>query len=113
MVKGDEEKIAEEFRLVGANDEAFKATMVEISPKKESSIAIIGLGGIGLSALMATKVLNCDPVIAIDISEEKLEMAKLFGASHTINSSKEDVFKRILDITNSLGVDYSIEAAGL
>jgi S-(hydroxymethyl)glutathione dehydrogenase / alcohol dehydrogenase len=84
----------------------------EISPKKGSSIAIIGLGGIGLSALMATKVLNCDPVIAIDISEEKLEMAVLFGASHTINSSNEDVIQRVFEITNGLGVDFSIEAAG-
>jgi len=84
----------------------------EISPKKDSSIAIVGLGGIGLSALMATKVLNCYPVIAIDISEDKLEIAKTFGATHTINASKENVYKRVLDITNGEGVDFSIEAAG-
>jgi S-(hydroxymethyl)glutathione dehydrogenase/alcohol dehydrogenase len=84
----------------------------EISPSKGSSIAIFGLGGIGLSALMAIKSLDCYPVIAIDISEEKLEMAKSFGASHFINSTKEDVFQKVLDITNSVGVDYSIEAAG-
>jgi S-(hydroxymethyl)glutathione dehydrogenase / alcohol dehydrogenase len=84
----------------------------EISANDGDSIAIIGLGGIGLSALMATKVLNFRSVIAIDISDEKLETAKLFGASHTINSLTEDVNQRVLDITDCNGVDYSIEAAG-
>ena len=84
----------------------------EISPKKDSSIAIVGLGGIGLSALMATKVLNCYPVIAIDISEDKLEIAKTFGATHAVNASKENVHQRVLDISNGEGVDFSIEASG-
>ena len=84
----------------------------EISPEKGSSIAVIGLGGVGLSSLMALKTLECNPVIAVDISEEKLLMASKFGATHVINSSEEDVVEKIMKITNGKGVDYSIEAAG-
>ena len=85
----------------------------EIKPEKNSVIAIFGLGGIGLSALMATKVLSCSTIIAIDVEENKLELAKEFGASHTINSLNCNVEQEILNITNNLGVDYSVECSGL
>ena len=84
----------------------------EINPKKKSSIAIVGLGGVGLSSLMAVKTLDCDPVIAIDISDDKLDMATRFGATHVINSSENDAISIVMDITEGKGVDYSIEAAG-
>tara|TARA_Y100000746_G_scaffold90427_1_gene76711 strand:- start:2425 stop:3477 length:1053 start_codon:yes stop_codon:yes gene_type:complete len=84
----------------------------EIHPKKKSSMAIVGLGGVGLSALMSIKTLDCDPVIAIDISNDKLDMARRFGATHTINSSENDVISVVMDITKGKGVDHSIEAAG-
>ena len=75
-------------------------------------MAIVGLGGVGLSALMSIKTLDCDPVIAIDISNDKLDMARRFGATHTINSSENDVISVVMDITKGKGVDHSIEAAG-
>jgi S-(hydroxymethyl)glutathione dehydrogenase / alcohol dehydrogenase len=84
----------------------------EIKPKKNSSIALIGLGGIGLSALMATKAFECEKVIAVDVDDEKLNLAKEFGASHTINASTEDVLKEIQNITDGKGVDYSVDAGG-
>ena len=84
----------------------------EIKPKKKSTIAFIGLGAIGLSSLMATKIYNCKNIIAIDVSQKKLDLAKKFGATHTINSSNENTFDRINHITNGIGVDYSVEAAG-
>jgi S-(hydroxymethyl)glutathione dehydrogenase/alcohol dehydrogenase len=84
----------------------------EIQPKKNSSIAIIGLGGIGLSALMAAQVKKFDKVIAIDISPAKLKIAEKFGATHIINSSNDNVYEKILEITDGAGVDFSVEAAG-
>lgn len=84
-----------------------------IQPPKGSNIAIFGLGGVGMSALIATNIYECNHVIAIDVEDEKLELAKLFGASITINSSKQDVSKEIMDITNHAGVDFSVESAGL
>ena len=84
----------------------------EIKPSRGSSIAIIGLGGIGLSALMACQVFDCNPVIAVDLSSEKLELARRFGATHIIDARNQDPVKEVLKITDGKGVDYSVEAAG-
>jgi len=85
----------------------------EIKPKKNTSIAIFGLGGIGLSALMATKLYDLDKVIAIDIEDKKLNLALEFGATHTINSKTQNVEEKLNKLTNNQGLDYSVEATGL
>ena len=87
--------------------------MNEIQPEKGSTIAFFGLGGVGISALVATGLFECDKVIAVDIEKEKLELAKEFGATHTIDSLTENPVERIEEITDGKGVDYSIEAAGI
>ena len=84
----------------------------QIKPLKDTSIAFVGMGGIGLSGLMATKAFECKNIIAVDISDEKLNLAKEFGATHTINSSNTNVLKEIDNITNGVGVDYSMDAGG-
>ena len=84
-----------------------------IKPGKNSSLAIFGLGGIGLSALMAACLYNCQTLIAVDIEQDKLNLAREFGATHLINSSNENPVERIKEITRGQGVDYSIEAAGV
>ena len=63
----------------------------EIKPKENTTIAIFGLGGIGLSALMATKLYNFEKIIAIDVEEKKLQLAIDFGATHIINSKKQNI----------------------
>ena len=86
----------------------------EIHLQKENSIAIFGIGGIGLSALMAARLSECrPPVIAVDIEDEKLNLAMEFGATHVVNSRKKNPVQTIKQITNGTGVDYSIEAAGI
>ena len=85
----------------------------EIKPKNNTSIAIFGLGGIGLSSLMATKLFNFEKIIAIDIEDKKLELAKEFGATHVINSKTQDVSKMIQKLTSNQGLDYAVEATGL
>ena len=62
----------------------------DIKPAKGSNIAIFGLGGIGMSALIALNLFNCKKIIAIDVSETKLKLAKSLGATHTINSNVQD-----------------------
>ena len=84
-----------------------------IHPKQSDSIAIFGVGGIGLSALMATQLYNCSEVIAVDVEESKLNLAKDFGATHIIDSAVEDPVEKIFKITGGKGVDFAIEAAGL
>jgi len=87
--------------------------MNELKPVNNSTIAIFGLGGIGMSALIATKLFKLKKIIVIDISEKKLKLAKSFGATHIINSLKNDPVETIKLITKNFdGVDYAIEASG-
>ena len=83
-----------------------------VRPNKGSSIAIFGLGGIGLSALMALVLFECEIVIAVDISDDRLKLAEEFGATHTINAAECDPVQAIRDLTDGRGTDYTVEAAG-
>lgn len=85
----------------------------DLKPINGSSVSIFGLGGIGMSALMATMLFQCKKVIAVDVSNDKLDMAKSFGATHTINAREIDPVAEIRNITNDEGVDYAVEASGL
>ncbi|MBI1870532.1 MAG: zinc-binding dehydrogenase [Chlamydiae bacterium] len=76
------------------------------------SVAIFGIGGVGLSALMAASFVKAHKIIAVDIFDHKLKQAKQLGATHTINGMSCDVAIEILNMTNGLGVDYAIEASG-
>jgi len=84
-----------------------------IEPEPGSTIAFFGLGGIGLSALIAAGLYQCSMVIGIDVEDDKLELAKSFGATHLINSSREEPKPAIEKLTEGRGVDYAVEAAGL
>ncbi|MCX5751945.1 MAG: zinc-binding dehydrogenase [Candidatus Saganbacteria bacterium] len=81
--------------------------------KQGESIAVFGVGGIGLSAIHAAAICGASIIIAIDVSEAKLEQAKQLGATHLINVASMDVVKAIKQLTNDKGVDYAIESAGL
>lgn len=84
----------------------------DLRPAPGSTIAVFGLGGIGMSALMATMLFECAKVIAVDVSADKLALARSFGATHTINATEVDPVSEIRVLTNDLGVDYSVEASG-
>lgn len=84
----------------------------DLQPAPGSTLAVFGLGGIGLSALMATMLYQCEKVIAVDVSQEKLALAKSFGATHVINACVSDPVDEIRMITNGIGVDYAVEASG-
>jgi len=84
----------------------------DLQPIAGSSVAVFGLGGIGMSALMATMLFQCEKVIAIDVSSDKLALARSFGATHTIDASASDPVTEIRALTCGLGVDYAVEASG-
>ena len=67
------------------------------------SVAIFGVGGVGLSAVVAASNLGADPIIAVDLDDEKLEFAKKFGATHTINASQQDPVEAIKAMTKRPG----------
>jgi S-(hydroxymethyl)glutathione dehydrogenase / alcohol dehydrogenase len=77
-----------------------------------SSVLVIGCGGVGLNAVQGAMLSGAGLIIAADILDNKLEMAKSFGATHTINTAKEDAVKRVKEIAG-LGVDYSFDAVSI
>ncbi|MED5579369.1 MAG: Zn-dependent alcohol dehydrogenase [Nitrospinota bacterium] len=77
------------------------------------SVAVFGAGGVGLNAIQGAAIMGADPIIAIDLFQNKLEFAKIFGATHTVNSSDENPEERILEITNGHGVHYAFEMIGV
>jgi S-(hydroxymethyl)glutathione dehydrogenase/alcohol dehydrogenase len=82
-------------------------------PKPEESILVWGVGGVGLSAVMGANVCGCKTIIAVDTHENKLELARDFGATHLVNAQLEDPRKRIGEIVGPDGVNFAVEAAGL
>lgn len=77
-----------------------------------ASLAIFGVGGIGLSALLAARLRDARPLIAVDVVEQKLAEAQRLGATHAVNARECDAVAAILELTDGRGVDYAIEAAG-
>ncbi|MGZ5929376.1 MAG: zinc-binding dehydrogenase [Rhizomicrobium sp.] len=83
-----------------------------VQPKAGSTVAVFGLGGVGLSALMACLLYDCREIIAVDVVPEKLALARTLGATRTINAAEEDPVAELRRLTGGAGVDYSIESAG-
>ncbi|KAI6700001.1 hypothetical protein NL676_014325 [Syzygium grande] len=65
-----------------------------------------------LSCLQIAKAFGASDIIAVDISDEKLQKAKIFGVAHTVNALKEDAIEKIKTITGGMGVDIAVEALG-
>ncbi|NLW01316.1 MAG: NAD(P)-dependent alcohol dehydrogenase [Clostridiales bacterium] len=80
--------------------------------KPGSTVAIFGLGPVGLMAVVAARAFGASTVIATDLEEIRLNAAKSVGASLVFNAREHDVVKEIMDYTNGRGVDVAIEAAG-
>ncbi|MEP6921403.1 MAG: zinc-dependent alcohol dehydrogenase family protein [bacterium] len=76
-----------------------------------SSVALFGLGGVGLSAVMGAKAAGAFPIVAIDRVEAKLSLARELGATHTVNALQNDVVGAIRDIAHG-GADYAFESVG-
>ena len=80
--------------------------------KVGTSIAIFGMGTVGLSAVMASVVSGCSTIIGIDLNPDRLKMAKKLGATHVINAKKDDPVAKIHEITGH-GVEYSLESTAV
>lgn len=85
--------------------------MNELQPSDGSTIAVLGLGGIGIAALIALRAYSCREIIAIDTSDEKLAFAIELGATKVFNPLRADVASMVRELTGG-GVDYCIESAG-
>ncbi len=78
-----------------------------------STVAVFGAGGVGLAAIQGARIAGARKIIAVDVFENKLAMAKRLGATDTVDASATDPVKAIKEMTGGEGVDYSFEAIGL
>ncbi|MHC8378413.1 Zn-dependent alcohol dehydrogenase [Pseudomonas sp. MDT1-16] len=76
------------------------------------TVAVIGVGGVGLNAIAAAKLAGATRIIAIDLQPSKLELAKQFGATDVVDSSKEEPVAKVIELTGG-GVDHAFEVVGL
>ena len=81
--------------------------------KPGDTIAIVGAGPIGLAALMTSKLYSPAAIFCIDLDDNRLQVAKSFGATALINSSDGNAIQRVMELTHGEGVDVAIEAVGI
>jgi aryl-alcohol dehydrogenase len=83
-----------------------------LRPQAGSSIAIFGAGAVGLSAVMAAAVAGCAVIVAVDVQESRLKLARELGATHVVNAKGSDPVAVVRELTRG-GVDSAIEATGI
>ena len=83
------------------------------SIKPGSSVVVLGCGGVGLSAIQGAKAAGAGQIIAVDVSEEKLKLARRFGATETVISNGVESIRRIRALTEHRGADVGIDATGI
>jgi S-(hydroxymethyl)glutathione dehydrogenase/alcohol dehydrogenase len=76
------------------------------------TVAVFGCGGVGLSIVQGARIGGARQIIAIDVFDSKLEIAKRVGATHTVNSATDDPVKAVRALTRGAGVDHAFEAVG-
>ncbi|MBL5972380.1 MAG: S-(hydroxymethyl)mycothiol dehydrogenase [Candidatus Leucobacter sulfamidivorax] len=81
--------------------------------KRGESVAVIGCGGVGTAAIAGAQLAGATTIVAVDVDDAKLEQAKRFGATHTVNSRNEDAVEAIRALTGGFGADVVIDAVGL
>ena len=86
--------------------------MNTIRPERSDRIAVFGLGGIGMCAVMAARLCGCAAVVAVDVEDEKLALARSLGASHCVNAAEVDPVEVVRGLTDGAGVDAAVEATG-
>jgi len=102
----------EEASVVGCRmTTAYNAVKNSAEIKPGDSALVMGCGGVGLNTIQFLRIFGAYPIIAVDVLDAKLEAARKFGATHTINGSKEDPVKAVRDMTDG-GVNKAFEALG-
>lgn len=77
------------------------------------TVAVFGTGGVGLNIVQGARLANAAQIIAIDLMEQKLQLARELGATHILRADADDPVQAVLDLTNGRGVDFAFEAVGI
>ena len=107
---------ADEEALVMLSDilpTGFECGVLKGKVKPGDTIAIVGAGPIGMATLLTAQFFAPAEIIMIDVDDNRLEVAKTFGATHTINNSDGKALEKVMEFTNNKGVDTAIEAVGI
>lgn len=87
---------------------------VKVSPfKKDDTALILGGGPIGISTILALKANGCKNIIVSEVSKKRQEFAKIFGAHHIIDPTKEDMIARTRELTDNKGAHVTFDCAGV
>ena len=112
-VKVDPAARPEAAGLIGCGVMAgFGAALNTGGVSRGDTVAVFGCGGVGDAAIAASRLVGARKVIAVDIDDRKLEWARSFGATDTVNSRETDPVEAIKALTDGFGVDVAIEAVG-
>jgi Zn-dependent alcohol dehydrogenase len=114
VVKLDDNEVATDFTaIIGcAVMTGCGAALFSAGVRPSSSVAVIGTGGIGLCVVQACANVSAYPIIAVDLTDEKLAFAKQFGATIGVNAATEDAVARIRELTDG-GADFTFDAIGV
>ena len=111
--KVDREASAAAAGLLGCGIMAgFGAAVNTGGVRRGDSVAVIGCGGVGCAAIAGAALAGATTIIAVDLDDRKLESAKGFGATHTVNSSGRDPIGAIRELTGGFGADLVVDAVG-
>jgi len=80
--------------------------------QRNDTVAVFGCGGVGDAAIAGSRLVGARTIVAVDTDPRKLGLAKQFGATHTVDASREDAVERIRELTEGNGADVCIEAVG-
>jgi S-(hydroxymethyl)mycothiol dehydrogenase len=88
------------------------AAMLTGAVQRGDSVAVFGCGGVGNGAIVGARLAGATTIVAVDVDDRKLEWARRFGATHTINSKQADPVAAVQAATNGHGADVCVEAVG-
>ncbi|ONF96847.1 NAD(P)-dependent alcohol dehydrogenase [Sphingomonas jeddahensis] len=88
------------------------AVLNALKPHAGASIAIFGAGSVGLSAVMAAAAIGCTTIIAVDLHDARLDLARELGATHVVNGGTADAVEEIRKLTDGRGAEFTLECTG-
>ena len=114
LVKVESDAPLEVLAPLGCGIQTGAGTVMNVlRPEPGSTLAVFGVGGVGLAAVMAGALTGAANVVAIDVVPSRLELAQELGATTAIDANDSDTVETLKDLTSGLGVDYAIEATGV
>ena len=88
------------------------AAMLTGGVQRGDSVAVFGCGGVGDAAIAGARLVGATTIVAVDVDDRKLELARSFGATHAVNASTDDPVEAVRAATGGFGADVCIEAVG-